>query len=55
MAEKNSCHKVNITSINSSGFGVCRVEGVVCFVAGGVTGDELEIKIIKSKKTVLEF
>lgn len=50
MAEKNTCHKVNITSINSSGFGVCRVEGVVCFVAGGVTGDELEIKIIKSKK-----
>ena len=50
MAEKNSCHKVNITSINSSGFGVCRVQGVVCFVAGGVTGDELEIKIIKSKK-----
>ncbi len=50
MAEKNSCHKVNITSINSSGFGVCRVDGVVCFVAGGVTGDELEIKIIKSKK-----
>lgn len=50
MAEKNSCHKVNIDSINSSGFGVCRVDGVVCFVAGGVTGDELEIKIIKSKK-----
>ena len=50
MAEKNSCHKVNITSINSSGFGVCRVDGVVCFVAGGVTDDELEIKIIKSKK-----
>lgn len=50
MALKNSCHKVNITSINSSGFGVCRVDGVVCFVAGGVTGDELLIKIIKSKK-----
>lgn len=50
MAEKNSCHKVNITSINSSGFGVCRVDGVVCFVAGAVTGDELQIKIIKSKK-----
>ncbi len=50
MAEKNSCHKVNITSINSSGFGVCRVDGVVCFVVGGVTGDELLIKIIKSKK-----
>lgn len=50
MAEKNSCHKVKIDSINSSGFGVCRVSGVVCFVAGGVTGDELEIRIIKSKK-----
>ena len=50
MAEKNSCHKVKIDSINSSGFGVCRIDGVVCFVAGGVTGDELEIKIIKSKK-----
>ncbi len=50
MAQKNSIHKVNITSINSSGFGVCRVDGVVCFVAGGVTDDELEIRIIKSKK-----
>ncbi len=50
MAQKNSCHKVNITSINSSGFGVCRIDGVVCFVQGAVTGDELEIKIIKSKK-----
>ena len=50
MLRKNSCYKVNITSINSSGFGVCRVDGVVCFVAGAVTGDELEIKIIKAKK-----
>ncbi len=50
MLTKNSVHKVNITSINSSGFGVCRVDGIVVFVANGVTGDELEIKIIKSKK-----
>ncbi len=50
MLVKNSCHKVNITSINSSGFGICRIDGIVCFVAGAVTGDELEIKIIKSKK-----
>lgn len=50
MLEKNSYHKVNITSINSSGFGVCRVGGIVVFVANGVTGDEAEIKIIKSKK-----
>ncbi len=50
MLAKNSCHNVSITSINSSGFGVCRVDGIVVFVAGGVTGDELQIKIIKSKK-----
>ncbi len=50
MVTKNSIHTVNIDSINSSGFGVCRIDGVVCFVQGGVTGDTLEIKIIKSKK-----
>lgn len=50
MITKNSIHTVNIDSINSSGFGVCRIEGIVCFVQGGVTGDTLEIKIIKSKK-----
>ena len=50
MITKNSIHTVNIDSINSSGFGVCRIDGVVCFVQGGVTGDTLEIKIIKSKK-----
>ena len=50
MITKNSIHTINIDSINSSGFGVCRIDGIVCFVAGAVTGDELEIKIIKAKK-----
>lgn len=50
MIAKNSLHTVTITDINNLGFGVCRVEGIVTFVQGGVTGDELEIKIIKSAK-----
>ena len=50
MITKNSIHTVNIDSINSSGFGVCRIDGIVCFVQGGVTGDTLQIKIIKAKK-----
>lgn len=50
MIKKNSLHTAIITDINNLGFGVCRIEGVVTFVQGGVTGDELEIKIIKSAR-----
>ncbi len=53
MIGKNEKYIVDVTSINSSGFGVCRIDGIVCFVSGGVTGDKLEIKIIKSKKNYL--
>lgn len=41
---------VKIESINSSGFGVCRIDGMVVFVSNAVTGDEVRIKIIKAKK-----
>ncbi|MBR4880908.1 MAG: 23S rRNA (uracil(1939)-C(5))-methyltransferase RlmD [Clostridia bacterium] len=47
MLKKNSLHRVTITDINNLGYGVCRIEGVVCFVQGGVTGDELCVKLIK--------
>ena len=50
MIEKNKNYNVKITAINSSGFGVCRIDGIVCFVSGGVTGDELTVRIIKTKK-----
>ncbi len=36
--------------MNDLGYGVARVDGIVTFVDGGVTGDELEIKIIKAAK-----
>lgn len=48
--KKNMIFDVNIDSINSSGFGVCRINGMVVFVANAVTGDEVTIKIIKTKK-----
>ena len=48
--EKNEIYNVKIESISSSGFGVCRIDGLVVFVADGVTGDEARIKIIKKKK-----
>ncbi|MBR5515230.1 MAG: 23S rRNA (uracil(1939)-C(5))-methyltransferase RlmD [Clostridia bacterium] len=50
MVKKNSIHTVKITDINNLGYGVCRVEGIVTFVAGAVTDDELEIKLIKVTK-----
>lgn len=48
--KKNMIFDVNIDSINSSGFGVCRIDGLVVFVANAVAGDEVTIKIIKAKK-----
>lgn len=49
--EKNEIYNVTIDSISSSGFGVCRIDGLVVFVADAVTGDKAEIKIIKKKKS----
>ena len=51
MPEKNKLYKVKIDSINNLGYGVCRINGMVCFVKGGVTGDTLDIKIIKVTKS----
>jgi len=53
MLKKNSVHKVEITDINNLGYGVCRIEGIVTFVAGAVTGDTLKVRIIKSTKNYL--
>ena len=46
-AKKNDIAKITITDINNLGCGVGRVDGVVTFVSGACTGDELEVKIIK--------
>lgn len=51
MLKKNSIHNVKITDINNLGYGVCRIEGIVTFVAGAVTEDEAEVKLIKVTKS----
>jgi 23S rRNA (uracil1939-C5)-methyltransferase len=47
MLKKNTLHQTIITDLNNLGYGIARVEGVVVFVDGGVTGDEVLIKLIK--------
>ena len=51
--KKNAKYTVPVTDMNNLGYGVCRIEDVVCFVAGGVTGDLLEVKIIKTASSYL--
>ncbi len=53
MIAKNSTHPIKITDINNLGYGVGKIDGMVTFVAGAVTGDELEVKIIKVNKSYL--
>ena len=50
MPIKNMIYKTKIESINNLGYGVCRIDGMVCFVKGGVTGDILNVKVIKVNK-----
>ncbi len=50
MPIKNEVYNLNIDTINHLGYGICRIDGMVCFVKGGVTGDELEVKVIKANK-----
>ncbi len=51
MLKKNQSVKVTITDLNNLGYGVCRIDGIVVFVAHAIDGDELRIKIIKVNKT----
>ena len=50
MLKKNDIITVQIESVNIDGYGIARHEGVVVFVAQGVTGDSLEVLIIKAAK-----
>ena len=47
MPKKNEILTLKIENITNLGFGVARYEGLVIFVAGAVTGDEVLAKIIK--------
>lgn len=48
---KNEIIEAEITAFSSDGSGICRVNGFTVFVAGGVLGDVLEIKIVKVNKS----
>ena len=51
MPEKNKIYQTKIDSINNLGYGVCRINSMVCFVKNGVTDDVVDIKIIKVNKS----
>ena len=46
-SKKNDISNIAITDINNLGCGVGRINGVVTFVSGACTGDELTVKLIK--------
>ncbi len=51
MIKKNDLYEVTITEINPLGFGVCKIDGMVVFVAQGAPGDHARIRIIKCART----
>ncbi|MBE6590757.1 MAG: 23S rRNA (uracil(1939)-C(5))-methyltransferase RlmD [Ruminococcaceae bacterium] len=46
--KKNTLCGIEISDMNNLGYGVGRIDGVVCFVADGVIGDSGTVRIIKS-------
>lgn len=48
--QKDQRYTVEIIDTNNLGYGVCRINGEVVFVNGGVSGDRCRIKIIKALK-----
>ncbi len=50
MLNKNELYEVQIEDTNDLGYGVCRIDGQVVFVALAVTGDSARIRIIKVLK-----
>lgn len=51
MLQKNELYDATIEEVNNLGYGVCRMDGQVVFVAQGVTGDRVRAHIIKVAKT----
>ena len=50
MLKKNEYYEVEITDLNNLGYGVARIDGIVTFINGAVTGDKARIKLIKTAK-----
>ncbi len=53
LVSKNDYIKVKIIDINKDGVGIAKYNDLVVFVKGGLTGDYVNVKIIKVKKNYL--
>ena len=53
MFRKNDVLTLDITEVNNLGCGVAKVDGMVVFVKGAVSGDRVEAKVIKVAKSFL--
>lgn len=51
MLEKNKIYRCEVTDVNNLGDGIAKIDGCVVFVKGGVTGDIIDVKIIKVAKS----
>ena len=49
--EKNKCYPMTVRAVNNLGNGVGEIDGMVVFVRGGVTGDALTVRIIKTNRS----
>ena len=50
MLKKNQIHTAEITGYTAQGLGVCRIDGQVVFVHGGIHGEKLRVRIVKVLK-----
>ena len=50
--EKNQIHTVTVGGYSSDGLGVCRIDGQVVFIHGGVRGEICRIRILKVLKHI---
>lgn len=48
--QKNQCYPLTVRAVNNLGNGVGEIDGMVVFVRGGVTGDLLNVRIIKANR-----
>ncbi|MBQ3127037.1 MAG: 23S rRNA (uracil(1939)-C(5))-methyltransferase RlmD [Clostridia bacterium] len=48
---KNQCYPMTVRAVNNLGNGVGEIEGMVTFVRGAVTGDEIITRIIKTNRS----
>lgn len=49
--EKNKCYPMAVRAVNNLGNGVGEIDGMVTFVRGAVTGDEIVTRIIKTNRS----